>query len=146
MRTLALILTVVVAALTAATAHSQDKDKTEEPAKKIKGLQKERIAALKELADVTTKMFESGRASPTEALDARLSLLQAELDASEKSSERVALYQKTVDALKEYEKGAEAQREAGRGTRVAVLKVRAKRLEVEVHLEQAKLQEAKGGK
>jgi len=116
----------------------KDKERAEESAKKVKELQKERIAALKEVVQLAGHLYQSGRAEYAEVLDARLLLLEAELDAAEKESDRVALYEKAIAALKEYEKWATARVEGGRGTQAAVLKIKARRLEVEIALERAK--------
>lgn len=152
MRTPALILAVAMAVLLTGRASSQDKanpplkERTEESVKKVKELQKERTAVLQKLVDQATTQYESGRGSYEEVLEARLQLLQAELDVAEKPSDRVALYTKAVDALKAYEELAGAQVKAGRGTSAAVLKIKARRLEVEIQLEQTKIKDAKGGK
>jgi hypothetical protein len=65
----ALILTVMTATLLMAPASPQDrvnqtrKEQIQKSAKKVKELQKERIATLKELADQITNLFRNGRAS-----------------------------------------------------------------------------------
>lgn len=119
------------------------RDQIDESAKKVKELRKERIAILKELVDQATRAFQSARASYEEVLEAQMLLLQAELDAAEKESERIAIYQMAIDALKQSEKLAAARVQAGRGTQAAVLRIKARRLEVEIQLEQAKIKEAK---
>lgn len=122
------------------------KEQIEESAKKIKELQKERIATLKEMADQATHLYQSGRVSFEPVLEARLQLLKAELDAAEKESERITLHKKFVDAMKDYETWTEERVKSARGTAATVLKVKAMRLEAEIHLEQAKVKEAKEGK
>ncbi|WP_161967349.1 hypothetical protein [Fimbriiglobus ruber] len=79
----------------------------------------------------------------TDHLAARMSLLKAELDAAEKESDRIALYKKTLDALKKYEEVATARKAAARGTELSTLKVKARRLEIEISLEQANIKETK---
>ncbi|VTR96256.1 sigma-70 family rna polymerase sigma factor : RNA polymerase sigma factor, sigma-70 family OS=Singulisphaera acidiphila (strain ATCC BAA-1392 / DSM 18658 / VKM B-2454 / MOB10) GN=Sinac_6419 PE=4 SV=1: Sigma70_r2: Sigma70_r4_2 [Gemmata massiliana] len=122
------------------------KERKDEVPKKIRDLQKERIAALKELTDTTAALYKNARATYDEAIEARLLLLQAEVDVAEKPAERLALYQKCVDELKAYEEVAVARVQVGRGTNAAVLKIKARRLEVEIQLEQAKAKEAREGK
>ena len=153
MRMPALILTVMAAALLMSPASPQAKvnlsrkDQTEESAKKIKELQKERIATLKQLADITTQMFQRGNVrSFEEVLEARLLVLDAELDAAEKESDRVTLYKNMVDVLKEYETIADRMVKIAKGTQASVLKVKARRLEAEINLERAKAKEAKKAK
>ena len=143
----ALILNIVTATLLAAPAGPQSaaalRTEPNESATKIKELQKQRIAALKELVDVSTRMYQSGRATYDEALDAQVLLLRADLDAAEKESDRIALYKNFVEVLKGYEKLAQAQKEAGRGASTAILKFKAKRLEAEIQLEQARARAAR---
>lgn len=115
-------------------------------ADKVKDLQKERIATLKALAEVTTKLAVNGRAPLEEALEARLLLLEAEADAAEKEADRITLYTGCVDTLKEYEKLADARKQAALGTEATVLKIKARRLEVEIRLEQARSRENKDHK
>ena len=145
MRTPALILTVMAATLLMAPASPQArvnlsrKDQAEESAKKVKELQKERIATLKQMADQTTKLFQHGSVSFEELCEARLLVLKAELDAAEKESDRITLYKNIVDVLKGYEKFAEERLRTAGGTEAPILKAKARRLEAEIHLEQAKV-------
>lgn len=139
MRTLVLMVTVMAAALVIGPASPQE-------AGKIKELQKERIATLREMGEIINRLYKSGNASLEEIYDAKLLLLKAELDTAGKQPDRIALYKNFVDASKKLEKLAEASVEAGRGTVASVLKFRARRLEAEIHLEQAKLKEARDSK
>jgi hypothetical protein len=68
-----------------------------------------------------------------------LRLLKAELEAAEKEAGRIARYKNVLDDLTAYEDLAKDHFERGRGTEHAVLKVRARRLEVEIQLEQARM-------
>lgn len=105
---------------------------------RVKELQKERIAALRETADVSMKLAQSARVELSEALEDRINLLKAEVDAAENGADRIALYKKAIDSLKEYEAMAKTRFEAGRGTQVAMLRVKARRIEVEIALERLK--------
>jgi hypothetical protein len=123
------------------------KKQIEEPAKTVKELQKERIATLKQMADITTQMFQRGNVrSFEEVLEARLLVLEAELDAAEKESDRITLYKNIVDVLKEYETIADKMVKIAKGTQASVLKVKARRLEAEINLERAKAKAAKEAK
>ena len=152
MRVPALILTVMAATLLCAPASPRGGENpsregpTEGPAKKVKELQKERIATLKEMAAQIATLYKSGRALGVDLYEARLLVLKAELDAAEKDSDRVTLCKKIVDVLKEYETWADEKVKSARETRAFVLKVKARRLEAEIHLEQAKAKEAKESK
>jgi membrane fusion protein (multidrug efflux system) len=145
MRMPALILTVVAAALLVVPASPQDrvnasrKEQTQESAKKVRELKKERLATLKEMANVVTNLVQNGRASPDEAYEARLLVLKAELDAAEKQSDRITLYKNFVDVMKRIEEVAHGRYVNARGTHAAFLKIKARRLEAEIHLEQAKV-------
>ncbi|VTR92523.1 unnamed protein product [Gemmata massiliana] len=146
------ILAGAVAVLLAVPAGAQEKinllnkGKSEESAQKIKALQKERIAALKDVAEQTAALFKNGRTTADEVYEARLTALRAELDAAEKGPERVALHKSVVDVLKEYETWAVAQHEAARATAATALKVKARRLESEIHLERATIEAGKENK
>ncbi|MBN9119998.1 MAG: hypothetical protein J0I06_12685 [Planctomycetes bacterium] len=152
MRTPALILAVAMAVLLTGRASSQDKanpplkERTEESVKKVKELQKERIATLRKASEVSLKLAQAARLEVWDAVEDRMSLLNAELEVAEKGSDRITLYTKAVDDLKAYEELAKARFEAGRGTELAVHKAKAKRLGVEIQLERAKIREAKEGK
>lgn len=150
MKTVPRSMIVSAAVLLAASARAQDKPRPpltadEISANKIQELQQERIATLKALTDVSTKLANSGRASVEEALEARLLLLQAEVDAASQEVDRVILYTDCVDALKDYEKLAAARKQAALGTEATTLKIKSRRLEIEILLEQARAREAKEG-
>lgn len=152
MKRSALILVATAVFLPVAPASPQGgvnspvKAPAEASAQKIKDLQKERITTLRELVDQAFAGFRSAQVSYEEVLEAQLHLLNAELDAAEKESERIALYQKSVDVMKKSEEVANARAQTGRGSHTAVLKIKARRLEFEIRLEQAKVKEAKEGK
>jgi hypothetical protein len=75
-----------------------------------------------------------------------MALLRAELDGVTRNADRVPLYTKALATLQVYEELAKAQHEAARGTEYALLKVRARRLEVEIALENAKANRGRGGR
>jgi hypothetical protein len=152
MRMPALILTVLAATLLMAPASPQDrvnlspKERVEESAKKVKGLQKERIATLKQMVDLDATLEGRGIVPFDEVIEARLLLLNAELDAAEKESDRVPLYKNIVDELKKYETFAERRVKLAQVATVSVLKARARRLEAEINLERARAKEAQEAK
>ncbi len=143
MRTPARILTVLAATLLIAPASAQDKanpprkEPTPESARKVKDLQKERLAVLKALTEQLTRLYQGARVEFDELFEARVQLFQAELDAAEKQSDRLTLYKNFVEELKQYEKIAQGRVEAARGSMASVLKIKARRLEAEIRLEQA---------
>jgi outer membrane protein TolC len=136
------LLALLVAAALSTAAGAQEKppkEQAEASAKKIRELRKERITVLGKVVDQATAQFQRAQGSYEEVLEAQVLLLQARLDAAEKESDRIELYEQAVELLKQVEKVAAARVEAGRGTELAVHKIRARRLEVEIRLEQAKL-------
>jgi membrane fusion protein, multidrug efflux system len=143
MRMPVLILTAMAGILLAAPARPQDKvNPKEESAKKVEKLRKERLATLTELVATATQMYQTGRADLDGLLEARLQLFQAELDAAQKQSDRFTLYQNLVEQLTEFEKIARGRLEAARGSTASVLRIKARRLEAEIHLEQAKAKQS----
>jgi|GEM_PF-2066620 len=143
-----LIVAGVVVSLTAAAGYCQEKanpasaDQIAASQKKIKDLQKERIATLKEVVEQLTARSRAGRAEFDEVFEARLEVHGAELAATEKSSERIETQKKIIEVLGEYEKVAESRRAMARGPSSMILKVKARRLQAEIDLEQAKIKEA----
>ncbi|MBN9121228.1 MAG: sigma-70 family RNA polymerase sigma factor [Planctomycetes bacterium] len=115
-------------------------------AEKVKELQKQRIAVLKAAAEVGLKLAQRDRLEVWEAVEDRVTLLKAELEVAATEADRVTLYKKALDDLKVYEAVAKARFEAARGTELALHKVKAKRLETEIALEQEKMKQAKDGK
>ncbi len=149
MKIATLILTVIAALLLMAPASPQDrvnlsrKERIEDSAKKVKELQKQRIATLKEMVDATTDQFRNGRVPFEEVLEAKLLVFKAELDAADKESDRITLYKNIVDQLKKFEVIADQRVKAAQTSQSTFLKVKARRLEAEINLERAKTKEAK---
>ncbi|MDB5388078.1 MAG: hypothetical protein JWM11_3724 [Planctomycetaceae bacterium] len=143
-----LILIGIAATVLLASASSQDKVNSprqaiEESTKKIGQFQTERIAILKNVVDISFKLAENSRIELSELLEARMSLLSAELESAKDESGRITLYKQALDTLKQYEELAKKQLEFSRGTELRLLQVKARRLEVEILLEQAKMRNAK---
>jgi membrane fusion protein (multidrug efflux system) len=147
MRGLALILSVAAAVLLMLPASAQDNgeassaEETEKSTDKVKELRRERIAALQAMAEIETSLYQKGKTSLEEVQEAKVLVCEAELDAAEKESDRIALLQNLVEVLKQYEELAKVRKQTARGTEAAVLKARARRLEAEIRLEQARQQD-----
>lgn len=136
-------LFVVVTLLTAAVAQAEpSSEEVEASAKKVNELRKERIAALKNVVAVGFALAREGHYEIREVSEARMTLLKAELDAAEKEPDRVVIYKQALDSLKQYEAIAQAALDVGRSTNLDRLAIKAKRLEVEIMLEQAKIKAA----
>ncbi|WP_020474827.1 hypothetical protein [Zavarzinella formosa] len=147
MRMLPPILAVIATALLVTPAFPQDKkNPSEESDKRIKQLQKERLENLKKVSEGSFVLAKGHRMEIAEALEATMDVFRAEMEAAEKETDRIAICNKTVDLLKQYEELAKARHEAARGTEVGVFRARSKRLEVEICLERAKAKEAGQGK
>jgi hypothetical protein len=148
----ALILTIMAATLQIVPASAQavenlsHKEQIDASAKKVKELQKERIATLEDVVAQLTNLFQNGRVEFDEIINARLLLLEAKLDVAEKESDRIALYKNMVDVLKQYEALADGRVKFAQETHAVALKIKARRLEVEIQLEQAKAREAQESK
>jgi hypothetical protein len=148
MKMSALVLTVIAATLQLVPASAQDaanpsrQQQIEDSVKKCKELQQQRIAVLETLVETNMAMFRSARIEFDEVVEAQSLLIEAQLDAAEKESERIALYKNMVELLKQDEQYAATRVQRGEGTRAPVLKITARRLEAEIRLEQAKAKEA----
>jgi hypothetical protein len=139
-----LIVAVAAGILFIASAGARDGESTpsqtniQKSNDKIKQLQKERVATLKMAVDVETHLFQIGKSSQEAVLEAKVLVCEAELDAAEKKSDRITALKSLVDVLKEYEELAKVRTNIAEGTEVGVLKARARRLEGEIRLEQAR--------
>jgi RNA polymerase sigma factor (sigma-70 family) len=100
----------------------------------VRGLQTERIKTLNEAAESSMALAKNGRGEVGDALEARVILLRAELEIVEQEADRVALYEKALESMKQLERLAVARKAAARGTELDVLRARAKRLEIEIAL------------
>jgi membrane fusion protein (multidrug efflux system) len=143
---LALIPIIVAGILSMAPASAQDredlarKQETQKSADKVKELQQQRLTTLKAMADLNTKLYQSGKASLEAALEARELVCEAELEAAETVSDRIAIFQHLVEVLKQHQEVAKEMKKSGRDTEAAVLAVKARLLDAEIHLETARTQ------
>jgi hypothetical protein len=137
MKMLSLIAAVLGIALLSAAASSQV-GRQDDSAQRIKELQKERLATLKEMVDTIKTMRRGGVISVDEVYDATQLLLNAELDAAEGDADRIKLLEEYVGTAKGLEAMVDAQRQAAVVNYASVLKTKSRRLEAEIALEQAK--------
>ncbi len=141
MKAITLIVMLMATALVVSAANSQDKGgakNQDESAKKIKELQKERIATLEGMTDGATRLAKRGSHSIEEACDAWLLLVRAQVDAAEADSDRIKFYETYVEAMQQFEELAKVRLEGAKGTKVTVLRAKANRLEAEIAIEQLK--------
>jgi outer membrane protein TolC len=147
-----LILLAVTASHPIPAASPQDgltppaQEQIDASTRKIKELQKERIDALEAVVAIQDKLFKDGVAQYREVLEARQFLLQAQLDLADKAADRIALYKKAIDSIKQLEEIASAHVLSGTGTEASVLQAKAQRLAVEIQLEREMIKQAKEGK
>jgi tetratricopeptide (TPR) repeat protein/thiol-disulfide isomerase/thioredoxin len=109
---------------------------------RVRALQEERLATLKEIAAEREKAFRHGRAPSDDVLQARLLVLRAELELCDSDRERVAIHEKIVALAKETEETRASQYKARRLSHSDLLTAKANRLEAEVALERAKAKAA----
>jgi hypothetical protein len=137
-------LIVVATLLTAAGApDAPAKQSPDSTARKVTELRQERIAALKAVVEIGTHLETRGAVPIRNIAEARMDLLSAELDAAANEADRISLYKEALVPLKQYEAMAQAAKEAGRGTDLDVLAIKANRLQVEIWLELAESKAAR---
>jgi hypothetical protein len=140
----ALFLALLVAVLLAVPARAQDKetspapDQNEPSAKKIQQLQQQRLGVLKEMSDQIRTLHSKGLASIDEVYEARLAVLQAEIDATTDDSKRVTFSKDMLGVLTEWEQSADALHRSARTEGTNYLRIKARRLQAEIVWEQAK--------
>ncbi len=147
MKKTVLLIAVLAAAFLTAVADSQEgtAPKTDQAgaATKVKDLQQQRMATLKEIVEAFNAERQNGRGSFEDLIEAKVQLLNAELEVASSDAERVTICENIVKQFITLEEVAQASREGARGAYTAVLKAKAKRLEAEISLERAKGRGAK---
>lgn len=135
---LMMIAAFVLGVLTTRTETSSHVTAAEVNDTRIKALRKERLAALQNVAEIMVHFHQNGRVHFSEVVEAKRAARKAELELCETDVERVAVLEKMLTEADEFEKYNRAQKEAAKGTEVAVLKAKSERLEIEIALERAK--------
>jgi Cu(I)/Ag(I) efflux system membrane fusion protein len=105
---------------------------------KLKELLKERLATLRQLAQVATAEYQAGRVSYDRLHQALRAVLHAELDMCESDKERIKVLEQVVALAKDYEKSAVQRYKTGAATQSDALMAKAGRLEAEIALGRAK--------
>ncbi|MBV9125249.1 MAG: hypothetical protein JO112_17980 [Planctomycetes bacterium] len=111
----------------------------QEDAARIKTMLKERRDILQEIVNALHQQYLSGQVDEGRILLASRELFQAELDLCDSPAERVALYEKRVRTLKDYEKMSQERLKAGRISQADFLECKAQRLEGEIELERERI-------
>jgi hypothetical protein len=116
----------------------QEPAKAQEQGAKIKQLQKDWLAAVRDMAKQDAVRAKNGQASPEEILASTRMLAEAELDICESDKERVVVLEKILVSARDTEKLAERLAKSGQRRESAVLKAKAERVRFEIALERAK--------
>ncbi len=109
---------------------------------RLKALLTERLAVARDMAALVTKAYQAGTASFSTVHEANLAVLNAELDLCQSEKDRVAVLEKFVAALKQFEKQVAEQYKGGLAPPSAPLKAKLARLEGEIALERARAKAA----
>jgi membrane fusion protein (multidrug efflux system) len=148
MRLPIVMLAVVAVIVSIALATAQDsadaprQPQAPERAKTVEELRQERIAALQQLTEQLTQLYQNARVQIDSLLEARVQLYEAQLDAAQKPSDRHALAKNLVKELKQYEQIAQGRVAAARATTADVLRIKARRLEAEIRLAEANAEQS----
>ena len=138
-----------VAIMTLSLATSQEVQ-AQEPAKvnrgtanqptqsKVRQLQKERLAVLRQIAAYKKELVQQLKATPDVMFQADLAALKAELELCDSDDARIVVLQKIVVNASKQEENSEGLYKGGRIVHPEFLAAKANRLEAEVELERAK--------
>src|SRR5262249_17036657 len=88
---------------------------------KIRALLKDKLATVKEIVAEQEKSFQAGKVSTEDVLQAKLSVLKAELDLCESDKEGVAVHERIVALTKELESAANERFKALKASTVELL-------------------------
>ena len=105
---------------------------------RLNSLLQERLTALREAATFTTKAYETGVESFANVMAANQAVHAAELDLCSTDKERIAVLERMVAEVRNYESLAAQQVARGIDPASSVPKAKANRLEVEIALERLK--------
>lgn len=106
---------------------------------RLRQLMTERCDILKSIAESIEKQFASGRATPSEWRDARVTLYRAQADLCTDRVARIAVHEEMVDFLRKCEQWAQRSAEAGQTPQVEVDRARVATIEAQIALERLRL-------
>jgi outer membrane protein TolC len=101
-------------------------------------LLQQRLAIAEQMQETAKAAFQAGRASYSAVLQADLAVLEARLELAETRQERIKIYEQMMAKAKASQEIVLKLREAGRGSRLDLLKARDRVLELRIALERAK--------
>src|SRR5262249_5458426 len=110
------------------------------PAKadKIKELQKEHLATVTRIYELTLERYKSGHASPDQLLQSQAAILSAKLELAQTKQERIKAHEEMVRLAEQAQEHAQKLADAGQGTTSDALKAKAYLLRARIALEKAK--------
>jgi RNA polymerase sigma factor (sigma-70 family) len=134
-------------------AAGQDKERKEEPleerpsnSSKLQALLKERLEAVRKIADRVQQLNKVNAASLEEVRQANRRVYQAELDLCETAKDRVAVLEKIAKVYREEEEYLSQLGKQGAASQGVVLEATVSRLEAEIALEREKAKGTTPGK
>jgi outer membrane protein TolC len=112
----------------------QDSDPTTDLATELTKLQTQRVATLKQLAELQSAMYRSGECFVHEVLTAQHDLFEAQLEMAETPAQRIALLETQLKTAKRTLEAAEQLRRAAVVSQCDPLRAKAAVLGVEIKL------------
>jgi hypothetical protein len=106
---------------------------------KLRALLLERYDILKDIVESDKKLLELGRGDIKALQKATVAMYHAEADLCSTNTERIKVYEKLVDALREYEALVGRRAAAGQVNDMAVLQAKVARLDAQIKLEKLRL-------
>jgi hypothetical protein len=107
----------------------------------LKNLLKQKLSTLQQIASQKTAAHQAGQLSWAEVYEANRAVRDAELDLCDSNKERVAVLEKKLEDARLYEKMASEQVKLATLPTSAALEATVNRLDAEIELERAKLEE-----
>lgn len=116
------------------------RERADEPTgDRVKDLLKERLAVLREVANLTAQDYQTGKASFDRLHHARMAVVSARLELCDTDRERVGILEEGVALARDNEKTAAALYQAGKAPASDPLLAKAGRLEAEIALEKTRV-------
>ena len=136
----AVLATVFCITLLAAVSAASAGDKQPQgPSDKIKGLLKERLDTLQKIYDMTAKAAEDGKAPPGAVYQAKMALLNAQLETAPSKEERIKLLEEVVKEAEGFEKSLLKMVADGKASQADALQARVAVIEARISLEATKM-------
>jgi outer membrane protein TolC len=136
---IAIVLASVTWFATTAVAAPVGKEAPAPTSDKLRQLQKERVATLKEQLQGLYERVKIGKEPLIDFIEAIRELADAEFDLAETREQRLTAVEGMVNRLREGEQETEQLQRAGLQTKQGVAQIKAARLKAEIQLEKLKL-------